>query len=84
MPFVVDFQLLPDMGRMNGEWLWVGTRREGAALMYTLIETGKLNEVDHQAWLAGVLGRIADIPQTRISALLRWNWRTAVPAQTVA
>ncbi|WP_304610420.1 hypothetical protein [Polymorphobacter sp. PAMC 29334] len=28
-----------------------------------------------QAWLADVLGRIADLPQQRLAELLRWNWR---------
>jgi transposase len=43
--------------------------------MYTLIQTAKLNDVNPQAWLADVLARIADIPQTRLSELLPWNWQ---------
>ena len=46
--------------------------------MYTLIGTAKLNDVDPQAWLADVLGRIADTPQTRLDELLPWYW---VPEQ---
>ena len=42
--------------------------------MYTLIGTAKLNTIDPQAWLADVLARIADIPQSRLSELLPWNW----------
>ena len=44
--------------------------------MYTLIGTAKLNAffVDPQAWLAGVLDRIADLPQTRLHGLLPWHW----------
>ena len=38
--------------------------------MYTLIGTAKLNDVDPQAWLADVLGRIAKMPQTRLPELL--------------
>ena len=34
--------------------------------MYTLIGTAKLNDVDPQAWLADVLDRIDDLPQTRL------------------
>ena len=34
--------------------------------MTTLIMTAKLNDVDPQAWLADVLGQIADIPQGRL------------------
>ena len=43
--------------------------------MYTLIGTAKLNDVDPQAWLADVLNRIADLPQTRLHELLPWNWK---------
>ena len=43
--------------------------------MYTLIGTAKLNDVDPQAWLADVLGRIADTPQNRLHELLAWNWQ---------
>ena len=46
--------------------------------MYTLIGTAKLNDVDPQAWLADVLGRIAEMPQSRLDELLPWNW---VPEQ---
>ena len=34
----------------------------------------KLNDVDPQAWLADVLARIADTPQTQLADLLPWNW----------
>jgi transposase len=63
------------LGRKS--WLFAGSERgaERAALMYTLIQTAKLNNVDPQAWLADVLARIADTPQTQISELLPWNWR---------
>ena len=30
---------------------------------------------DPQAWLADVLGQIADIPQGRLAELLPWNWK---------
>ena len=33
---------------------------ERAAIMYSLIVTAKMNDVDPQAWLADVLARIAD------------------------
>ena len=59
-------------------WLFAGSDRGGqrAAFMYTLIVTAKLNDVDPQAWLADVLARIADQPQTRLHELLPWNWRS--------
>jgi hypothetical protein len=72
------------LGRKS--WLFAGSQRgaERAAIMYTLIQTAKLNDIDPQAWLADVLKRIADIPQTRLAELLPWKWRAAVPLQTAA
>ena len=50
------------LGRKS--WLFAGSDRGGvrAAVMYTLIGTAKLNDVDPQAWLAYVLARIAEQP----------------------
>ena len=42
--------------------------------MATLIMTAKLNDVDPQAWLADVLGRINDHKITDLAALLPWHW----------
>ena len=57
-------------------WLFCGSDRGGqrAAVIYTLIQTAKLNHVDPQAWLADVLARIADHPATKLDQLLPWNW----------
>jgi hypothetical protein len=65
------------LGRKS--WLFAGSERgaERAAAMTTLIGTAKLNDVDPQAWLADVLGRIADTPQNRLPELLPWNWKTS-------
>ena len=46
-------------------------------MIYTLIETAKLNDVDARAWLADVLARIADHPAKRIEELLPWNRKAA-------
>ena len=51
-----------------------------AAVMYTLIGTAKLNDIDPQAPLADVLERIADHPIQRLPELLPWNWRPAAAA----
>jgi hypothetical protein len=61
-------------------WLFAGSDRGGqrAAVMFTLIQTAKLNDVDPQAWLADVLARIADHKITDLAALLPWNWRHAI------
>ena len=52
--------------------------------MYTLIQTAKLNDVDPQAWLADVLARIADTPQTRLIEFLPWNWHPELATQKAA
>ena len=58
-------------------WLFCGSDRGGrrAAILYSLIQTAKLNDVDPQAWLADVLARIADHPASRLDELLPRNWR---------
>jgi transposase len=58
-------------------WLFAGSDRGGerAAIMFALIQTCRLNDVDPQAWLADVLARIADHKATNLAALLPWNWR---------
>lgn len=57
-------------------WLFAGSDRGGerAALIYSLIYTCKLNDVDPLAWLADVLERIAEHPLHRLDDLLPWNW----------
>jgi transposase len=55
-----------------------GGRR--AAIMYALIGTAKLNDIDPQAWLADVLERIAGHPIQRLPDLLPWHWRPPAPA----
>jgi transposase len=57
-------------------WLFFGSDRGGvrAAAIYTLIGTAKLNNIDPQAWLADVLGRIAQHPNGRLHELLPWHW----------
>ena len=56
-------------------WLFAGSDRGGerAAVVYSLIATAKLNDVDPQAWLADVLARIADHPIRRLDELLPWR-----------
>ncbi|WP_299652834.1 IS66 family transposase [uncultured Jannaschia sp.] len=65
------------LGRKS--WLFAGSERGGdrAAFMYSLIVTAKMNDIDPQAWLADVLGRLPDITASQVPDLLPWNWRTS-------
>ena len=59
-------------------WLFCGSDRGGqrAAMMYSLIVTCKMNDVDPQAWLTDALSRLASHPMHRLDELLPWNWRS--------
>jgi len=61
------------VGRKN--YLFFGSDNGGerAAIIYSLIETCKLNHIDPQRYLHYVLERIADHPINRIEELLPWN-----------
>jgi transposase len=59
-------------------WLFAGSDRGGerAAIIYTLIQTARLNSVDPQAWLADVLARVNDHNIQELDEILPWNWNT--------
>ena len=65
------------LGRKN--YLFAGSDEGGrrAAVMYTLIETARLNDVDPEAWLGDLISRIADHPNSKIDELLPWKWSAA-------
>jgi transposase len=68
-------------------WLFCGSDRGGqrAAVLYSLIVTAKMNDVDPQAWLADVLARLPAHPAQQIDELLPWNWKPQQrPAQSAA
>ena len=46
-----------------------------AAIIYSLIETAKLNNVDPQAWLTDTLSRIADHKINKIDELLPGKYK---------
>ena len=72
------------LGRKS--WLFAGSDRGGdrAAVMLTLIQTAKLNDIDPQAWLANVLARINDLNIHRLDDLLPWNWAAETERRKVA
>jgi hypothetical protein len=62
------------LGRKN--WLFAGSDTGGgrAAVVYSLVETCKLNNIDPFTYLRDVLTRIAEYPINRIAELLPWHW----------
>jgi len=72
------------LGRKS--WLFAGSDRGGerAAVMYSLIVTAKMNDIDPQAWLADVLARIAQHPIQGLDELLPWNWKKTPADDTLA
>ena len=71
------------LGRKN--YLFMGSEAGGhsAAVLYTLIETAKLNKVNPESWLAWVLGRIQDQPANRIGEITPWAYKAMLKAQKV-
>jgi len=66
--------------------LFCGSDRGGerAAVMYSLIVSAKMNDIDPQAWLADVVARIAEHPVQRLDELLPWNWRKTIDLKRAA
>ncbi len=61
------------VGRKNYLFFGSDTGGDRAAIIYSLIETCKLNHIDPQRYLHYVLERIAEHPINRIAELLPWN-----------
>lgn len=60
-------------------FLFLGSEAGGerAAILYTVLETAKLNGLDPEAYLADVIDRMArGHPINRLGELLPWNWRS--------
>jgi transposase len=58
-------------------FLFLGSEAGGerAAILYSVLETAKLNGLDPEAYLADVIDRLAKgHPINRLSELLPWNW----------
>ena len=71
------------LGRKN--YLFAGSDEGGrrAAIMSTLIETTRFNDIDPKACLADVIARIADHHINR-DELLPWKWEKAMPQAIAA
>jgi transposase len=61
------------LGRKNYMFFGSDSGGERAAIIYSLIETCKLNHIDPQRYLHYVLERIAEHPINRVEDLLPWN-----------
>jgi transposase len=63
------------VGRRN--YLFAGSAGGGrrAALVYSLIETCKLNGVDPYAYLKDVFTQLPTLPAREFDTLLPWCWR---------
>lgn len=62
-------------------WMFCGSDRGGqrAAVMYSLIATCRMNNVDPEAWLRDVLARLPEYPISKLDQLLPWNWKKNLP-----
>lgn len=67
------------LGRRN--WTFAGSLRgaDRAAIMLTMITTCRLNDVDPKAWLADILARIADLPESHLHELLPRGMEAPAP-----
>ena len=70
-------------------YLFLGSEAGGerAAIIYTVLETAKLNGLDPEAYLANIIDRMAKgHPANRLTELLPWNWsrEETAPNQTAA
>lgn len=65
--------------------LFAGSKRGGEtwAILASLVNTAKLNDIDPELWLADVLERIVSgvTPINRLDTLLPWNWKAERAAQ---
>jgi hypothetical protein len=61
--------------RKNFLFLGSDAGGERAAVIYTVLQSAKLNGLDPEAYLADVIDRMAkEHPINRLSELLPWNW----------
>lgn len=64
----------PVLSRKNFLFAGADSGGERAAVLYTLLESAKLNGLNPEAYLRFVLERIAEQPINRLDELLPWNY----------
>ena len=65
--------------RKNFLFLGSDAGGERAAILYTVLESAKLNGLDPQAWLRDVIDRMATgHPINRLGELFPWNWNNQI------
>ena len=72
------------LGRKNALFAGADSGGRHWAIVATLIQTAKLNDVDPLAWLTDALERIVSgrIKQHELVTLLPWNWKAPQAAET--
>ena len=66
-------------------YLFAGSKAGGerAAVMYTILGTAKLNDINPNQYLTAVLKRIGQHPINKVDELLPWNIDLSTPAKNV-
>ena len=74
----------PVLSRKNFLFAGADSGDERAAMLYTLLETAKLNGINPEAYLHWVLERIATLPGNRLAEMLPWNYVQSVGERMAA
>jgi transposase len=72
------------IGRKN--FLFLGSENGGktAAILFSLVETCKQNDIDSLAYLTDVLKRLPNHPYQRVSELLPHHWKPPQKTESAA
>lgn len=70
------------LARKNSLFLGSVAHAPGAALLYSLMESCKLQKIDPQAWLLDVMQRIEHCPKDQLVDLLPHRWKSRQKGQS--
>jgi hypothetical protein len=72
------------LGRKN--WMFAGSDRGGrtAAVLFSMIASCKLHDVEPWSWLRDVLRRLPDLPLSKLPELLPGRWQPSSLTQAIA